>query len=287
MTPSDTLAIDVRRLSDALVQDDNGIWRASAVRAVSYPEEDNAVCFQIEDDSPWFRHRNDCLTSVVRRFPPTGPIVEIGAGNGYVARRFSDEGFPTIVLEPGPTGALNAYTRRQIDPVICATLEDAHFRTGSLDAVGLFDVLEHIEDDRAVVEQLGRILRPGGLVYLTVPSPPWLFSMKDVDAQHFRRYSIPQLTTLFGAAFDVEYATYFFSALTLPTLLLRAIPYRLGLAKPRSSESYAAEHARGAQSSGGVMNWFLGRELHAIAAGRVRAHGTSCLLVARRRPSDR
>jgi hypothetical protein len=110
--------------------------------------------------------------------------------------------------------------------------------------------------------------------------------MKDVDAQHFRRYSIPQLTALFGAAFDVEYATYFFSALTLPTLLLRAIPYRLGLAKPRSSESYAAEHARGAQSSGRVMNGLLGRELRAITAGRVRMHGTSCLLVARRRQAQ-
>ena len=283
MTSAAPTTMDISSWTDALVRDDAGIWRTAAVHAVSYPEEDNAVCFQIEDGSPWFRHRNDCLMSVVRRFPPAGPIVEIGAGNGYVARRFIDEGFPSVVLEPGPTGAHNAKTKRQIDDVICATLEDANFKAGVLAAVGLFDVLEHIEDDVAVVRQLGRILQPGGLVYLTVPSPPWLFSIKDVDAQHYRRYSIAQLTTLFGDAFHVEYATYFFSALTLPTLLLRAIPYRLGLAKPRSSESYAAEHARAGQSSSGVMGWFLGRELRAVQAGRVRAHGTSCLLVARRR----
>lgn len=277
--------MDMQKFSDALVADDAGIWRAADVRAVSYPEEDNAICFQVEDASPWFRHRNDCLVSVVKRFPPAGSIVEIGAGNGYVARRFIDEGFGTVVLEPGPTGAENARVGRRIDDVICATLEDARFKSSSIAAVGLFDVLEHIEDDRAVVTELARILQPGGLVYLTVPSPPWLFSIKDVDARHYRRYSIAQLTRLFGDAFEIEYATYFFSALTVPTLLLRAIPYRLGLAKPRTSESYAAEHARGAEARGGVLPWLFSRELRAIEAGRVRAHGSSCLLVARRRGS--
>lgn len=274
--------IHMGEYSDALTRDALGIWRTSTRGAVSYPEDDNAVCFQIEDHSPWFRHRNDCLMAAVRRFPPSGPIVEIGAGNGFVARRFIDEGFPCAVLEPGPVGARNAKTQRGIEDVICATLQDARFKAGSLAAAGLFDVLEHIEDDRGVVDELARVLRPGGFVYLTVPSPPWLYSIKDVDAQHYRRYSIPGITAVFGARFEVAYATYFFSALTLPTLLLRAIPYRLGLARSRSSESYAAEHTR-AQQGGGVMARLFKRELEAIGAGRSRTFGTSLLLVARRR----
>jgi hypothetical protein len=88
---------------------------------------------------------------------------------------------------------------------------------------------------------------------------------------------------VFDPAFEVVYSTYFFSALTLPTLLLRALPYRLGLAKSRSSESYAAEHKGGAQSPGDPMGWLFARELAAIRAGRTRAYGTSCLVVARRR----
>jgi SAM-dependent methyltransferase len=250
---------------------------------LSYPEDDNAVCFQVEDVSPWFRHRNDCIAAAVKRFPPSGAIVDVGGGNGYVARRLIDEGFETIVVEPGPAGALNARTGRGIGTVICATLEDAGFEKSSVAAVGLFDVLEHIEDDRAMVERLRGVLRPGGLAYLTVPSPPWLYSIKDVDARHFRRYSLRGLNEVFGPAFQVEFATYFFSALTLPTLLLRALPYRLGLAKPRTSQSYAAEHARASQATGGPMAWILARELAAIRAGRARMIGTSCLLVARKR----
>jgi SAM-dependent methyltransferase len=250
---------------------------------VSYPEDDNAVCYQVEDGSPWFRHRNDCIAAVVKRFPPAGAIVDVGGGNGYVARRLIDEGFETIVVEPGPAGAENARTGRGIATVICATLEDAGFRESSLAAVGLFDVLEHIEDDRAMVARLSALLQPGGLAYVTVPSPPWLYSMKDVDALHFRRYSIRGLTEVFGAAFQIAYVTYLFSALTLPTLLLRALPYRLGFARPRTSESYAAEHNRGARSAGGLMASLLARELAAIRNGRVRVYGTSCLLVARKR----
>ena len=40
--------------------------------AISYPEEGNEACFQIEDQSFWFRHRNDCIRELVRHFPPRG-----------------------------------------------------------------------------------------------------------------------------------------------------------------------------------------------------------------------
>ena len=186
-------------------------------------------------------------------------------------------------VEPGPAGADNARAGRGIENVICATLENAGFATASVAAVGLFDVLEHIEDDRAMVGQLRDALRPGGLVYLTVPSPPWLYSIKDVDAQHFRRYSLRGLRDVFGAAFEVLYATYFFSALTLPTFLLRALPYRLGLAKPQSSGRYAAELSLGGGLTRATMERLFERERVMIRGGRVRFYGTSCLMAARRR----
>ena len=46
--------------------------------AISYPEEENEACFQIEDQSFWFRHRNDCIRELVRNFLPkgTGPSFE-------------------------------------------------------------------------------------------------------------------------------------------------------------------------------------------------------------------
>ena len=57
---------------------ENGIFYAKASGAISYPEEGNEACFEVEDQSFWFRHRNDCICKFVRNFPPkgTGPIFE-------------------------------------------------------------------------------------------------------------------------------------------------------------------------------------------------------------------
>ena len=56
----------------------DGIWYAGEVGEISYPSEGNEACFEIEDNSFWFRHRNDSIREVVRNFPPkeTGAIFE-------------------------------------------------------------------------------------------------------------------------------------------------------------------------------------------------------------------
>ena len=63
--------------SSALRLGADGIFRAADSGAISYPEEGNEACFEVEDRSFWFRHRNACITEMVRNFPPEGkgPIV--------------------------------------------------------------------------------------------------------------------------------------------------------------------------------------------------------------------
>ena len=50
----------------------DGIFYAGNVGEISYPQEGNEACFQIEDQSFWFRHRNDCIRELVRNFPARG-----------------------------------------------------------------------------------------------------------------------------------------------------------------------------------------------------------------------
>ena len=69
-----------------LSADNHGIWTSSHSAELSYPEADNALCFELEDGSYWFEHRNDCITALVRKFPPAGCILDVGGGNGYVTR---------------------------------------------------------------------------------------------------------------------------------------------------------------------------------------------------------
>lgn len=280
--------------SKALTRDEHGIWVGAQSVAVNYPDSGNESCFELEDASFWFRHRNDCITAVVNRFPPGGTIVDVGGGNGFVARRLLDEGYDTAVLEPGPSGAFNAKTQRGIPEVFCCTLEEAEFRGGAIAAMGFFDVLEHIENDAALLSLAYSALRPGGLVYITVPAEAWLWSRRDEQVQHFRRYDRNRVKELLGDRFEVVYDTYFFAPLVIPVVLFRVLPYRLGVSRNREGLSHKTEHGARGGIAARVVARLLRREASKIGADKRMAFGTSYLCVARKRaecdtldPSDK
>ena len=258
----------------------HGIWISSKTESVSYPKDGHSRCFETENDSFWFQHRNDCIVATIKRFPPSGAMLEVGGGNGYVARRILDEGFECALLEPGPIGALNAKKYRKIPEVICSTLEAAQFEPGKLAAVGVFDVLEHIEDDSLMVSTIYDLLQPGGLVYCTVPAHQWLWSKHDVTAGHFRRYDRDSIKNLFLGQFELLYFSYFFAALTLPIFFLKALPFRLF--KGRSILSQKAEHGAEGGRLISMLKILLERETGKITGGASLPTGTSCLIVARK-----
>lgn len=277
-------ALDLARLSGALTYDQSsGIWRSARAAPVAYPEGDHATCFALEDESFWFRHRNRCILAAVQRWAPGGFILDVGGGNGYVSRALIDAGYPSVVMEPGPEGAQNAHRTRRVPDVICATLEDAALHSGVVPAVGMFDVLEHIDDDRGVVAQLHRVLQPKGYVYLTVPSFNWLWSGSDVSAMHFRRYSQKTLTAVFQEHFEIVYMTALFERLVPVFFLARTVPYALGLRRDRSDRQFAAEHKAGGATGVSLIERVLAHEIARIERGVSQRFGSTLLLVARRR----
>lgn len=281
--------VNVESLSDALRLDaETGIWRTGAAAAgyLSYPADQNAACFRIEDGSFWFTHRNRCIVTAARRFPPDGFILDVGGGNGVVAQALIDAGYETALLEPGVVGARNAKAGRRLPTVINATITEAAIRAGSVPNVGLFDVLEHIEDDQSFVRQLCEILRPGGLMYVTVPAFNWLWSMSDVDAMHYRRYTRRSFTNVLAGSFEVLYSTYLFERLVPLSMLVRALPYRVGLARPRPEHAYEREHGVGRKWLVDLFGSILGHEVAAVAAGKSLVVGSTLLMVTRKATNE-
>jgi SAM-dependent methyltransferase len=279
---SDACGIDLARLGGDLERDAAGIWRPRAARdhALSFPEDGHDACFRIEDDSFWFAHRNACITAALSRARIDGPLLDIGGGNGAVSQALERSHIEAILLEPGPEGARNA-RRRGLRNVVCATLEDAGFEAGAFGAAGLFDVAEHVADDDALLREIHRILRPGGVLCVTVPAHRWLWSAEDDLAGHHRRYSLRGLSELLARrGFEVRYQTYFFAPLTVPVLVLRSLPHRL-LHRPAAViERAAARHHVPSPMARRVMDALLAPELRQIRAGRRVPFGTSCLAVA-------
>lgn len=89
----------------------NGIYYSRNIQDVSYPEDGYNRCFQIEENSFWFNHRNKCIISVVEQYPPRGFLFDVGGGNGFVSLALQKEGFKTVLVEPGISGVQNAKSR--------------------------------------------------------------------------------------------------------------------------------------------------------------------------------
>lgn len=275
---------DIHAISNGLRLGEDGIWYSADTRDVSYPSDGNDACFAVEDRSFWFKHRNDCIVAAVKSYPPADAetIFDVGGGNGFVSAGLAAAGFDVALLEPGKTGASNA-RRRGLDTVICATTDTADFKPNSLPAVGLFDVVEHIEDDLAFLKTVNDLLVRKGRLYVTVPAYSFLWSDKDVSAGHFRRYTLSGVCRVIkNAGFQIEFSSYIFRFLPLPIALFRALPHRLGLERSEPKKAKAEkEHVVKEGAVSRVLDAISILEIEKLKNRKPMSFGGSCLVVAR------
>jgi SAM-dependent methyltransferase len=246
---------------------------------ISYPAHGNAACLAVEDSSFWFRHRNRVIAEFVSRFHRRGMFLDVGGGNGYVTKALIAAGIDCVLVEPGIDGAMAARARA-VEPVICARLEDVNLPSGCAASVGLFDVLEHIEDEAAALKLIHSILEPSGRIFLTVPAYPFLSSSEDAEAGHFRRYTISRLCrVLAGSNFRIEFSSYIFAPLPPLIFFARTIPSCFGVRHGVNQDVAASQH-----SPGGPAAWVIDRmldfEFRRLRAGKRCIFGGSCLCVA-------
>lgn len=272
--------IDLADYSQGLRIDERGVWLAQGVPSVSYPDEGHDACFAVEERSFWFRHRNNVIVQAVRRWPCHGPLFDVGGGNGCVSRALIDAGIPTVLVEPGARGVDNARSRG-LPSIVQATTDSARFRPSSLPAVGLFDVVEHIRDDRSFMHGIRELLRPDGRLYATVPCYGWLWSSDDVEAGHHRRHTARSMTALLeGAGFEIDYLTCFFRWLPVPILLARALPWRMGWRGRGGPVAPDASHAATSPRLSSMADRLLRSEVSRVREGLSMSFGASLLAVA-------
>ncbi|MFZ1320341.1 MAG: class I SAM-dependent methyltransferase [Ignavibacteria bacterium] len=275
--------MDIEKIALNIRKDENGIYYSKSDSAISYPEEGNENCMQIEKDSFWFSHRNNVISESIKKHSPDKVFFDIGGGNGFVSKRLQDDGLKVLLVEPGKTGAMNAY-QRGIKNVICSTLEDTAFIPNSIDSAGLFDVVEHIEDDYSFLKNINKYIKDDGYIYITVPAYNFLWSKEDYDAGHFKRYTISDLKKLLkGCGFSIIYSTYIFSILPLPVFLFRSLPGKLGLnTESRNLEKHQSEHTVKNGFTNNLMNRIWEWELNRIKKNKKIPLGGSCFVIGKK-----
>ncbi len=267
----------------SLAKSSEGIWMSGDSHQVDYPDEGNEGCMQLEERSFWFRHRNRVIIETLKRFSSEEIFYDVGGGNGFVAAGIQEAGFPVALVEPGIVGAQNA-KKRGVEHVICSTLNGAKFQPESLPAVGIFDVLEHVEDHIGFLSEIWSYLKKDGHIFVTVPAYNWLWSEEDKYAGHHRRYTLFRLKeALHLSGFFVEYQTYFFWFLPAPILFFRTIPSLLWKRETGQLVQYQKEHNLASKGLGTrIVDYILNKELSAISKGYSIPFGGSCLVVAKK-----
>ena len=116
---------------------------------------------------------------------------------------------------------------RDVQQVTASTLP---FADGTFDLVTILDVLEHIDDDAGTLRELHRVLRPGGMLLVSVPAYRFLWGPQDEISNHKRRYLARELRTrLVEAGFRVRKLSYFNTILFPAIAGIRLVrPYRPG-----------------------------------------------------------
>lgn len=146
------------------------------------------------------RRRLRLLRPLVR---PPGRLLDAGAGRGRFVAAARRAGYEAVGLEPSNRGV---WAARELDvPVIQSTIAAADLADGSLDAITLWHVLEHLDDPSESLARLAGWLRPGGALLVGVPNLgswqarvcPARWYHLDVP-RHRVHYTVPGLKALLG-----------------------------------------------------------------------------------------
>lgn len=140
-----------------------------------------------------------------RLLPAAGNVLDLGSGEGYGSTRLDTADRKIVGVDVAADAALHA---QKSYPAATFTLYDGctlPFADDSFDAVVAFQMIEHVERDADLVSEIGRVLRPDGLLVLTTPNRVTRIAegAKPWNRFHLREYSARELETLLRRAFPI------------------------------------------------------------------------------------
>ncbi|MED5331075.1 MAG: class I SAM-dependent methyltransferase [Planctomycetota bacterium] len=186
--------------------------------------------FEIEETHWWYRGRRSLVRHALDThvLPNRGggeealEILDVACATGMSFRFLNDYGNIRGVDISEET--IEYCGRRGIDRIVRADAVHLPFGEESFDVVLALDAFEHFDDDKLAMSESYRVLRPGGVLVVTVPAFMILWSPHDDAYHHKRRYRRPQLRKrLLAAGFDVERMSYSTMSLFPPVLALRTL----------------------------------------------------------------
>lgn len=192
--------------------------------------------FRMEERHWWFCARRRIVLTLLRQkleraqrgSPKTLEVCDLGAGCGSVLLELSKR-YTAVGMDLADEAI--GYSRARGVTILRGRLPDrVPFQPARFDAVLALDVIEHVADDVAAVQASTRLLKPNGILVLSVPAHQWLWTKRDEAHGHKRRYSFRDLRQLLNASgLSIEFMSYFNCFLFPLALAERLARKHLGL----------------------------------------------------------
>ena len=243
---------------------------------------------RVEDKHFWFRSRNQLIfnlaSAICSSFAKGYSVLEVGCGTGNVLRtlcRACPDG-KVVGMELWLDGLRFARSRSSA-ALVQGDARNCPF-TAAFHLIGLFDVLEHIGDDKGTLLALRDMLAPGGRLLLTVPAHQSLWSYFDEASCHCRRYSLNNVRQkLVESGFEVEFLSEFMTCLFPLVWMLRRLSafFDKGRDRERAKRLTTREFAI-VPLLNGMIEGLLSLEVRWLSRRRRLPVGTSIVAIARR-----
>lgn len=191
----------------------------------NYPKEAFEALYKIEDKHFWFAVRQEVIKIIINKNikqKKDHSFLEIGCGTGIVLLLLEKLGFSVTGLDIHREG-LRLARKRTGAQLLYADIYKLKEKN-KYENIGLFDVIEHVDNDALLLRTCRNMLIDGGRVVITVPADMRLWSRMDEASGHKRRYMKRDLINLLQkSGFKVEYSSYFNFLLYIPQFLFRRL----------------------------------------------------------------
>jgi len=162
-----------------------------------------------QNNNWWFQGRKDIVESLLDKQLKNKKklkILEIGSGYGVMAQLLKKYG-SVECIEPYPDATKHIKNKLKLKVHTCTFDE---FKTNNkYDVIALFDVLEHMKEDKKAIKRILSLLTKNGALVMSVPAYKFLWSAHDDINNHFRRYTKKGLKSLLAEQFIIKKLTYF------------------------------------------------------------------------------
>jgi SAM-dependent methyltransferase len=172
--------------------------------------------YELENTHWYFRGKRTLIRKVISRMldpDPNHKLLDVGCGTGNILLMLQEFG-KAVGVDVSPVALEFCRTRNLSELHLVSPDDRLPFAEGSFDVACAFDLLEHIEDDLAFLNEIKRVTRTDGKILIIVPAHPQLWSEHDVALHHRRRYTRKQFELLIqNAGLTCSRVTYFNSLL--------------------------------------------------------------------------